>query len=90
MRINRLGFNRYELNLFTIWMHINTIILKIIRIVFLLVESHMGHKTVTINHIKIVANHSVYIITKSKRNVIVFRIEYEKQLLSRIDINDFN
>jgi hypothetical protein len=90
MRIKQLGFNRYELNLFTIWMHINRIILKIIRIVFLLVEIHMGHKTTTINHIKIVANHSVYIITKSKGNVIVFRIEYEKQLLSRIDTNDFN
>ena len=40
----------------------------------------MGHKTVTINHIKIVTNHSLYIITKSKRNTIVLKIEYEKQL----------
>jgi hypothetical protein len=83
MRINRLGFshNRYEL----IWMYFNKIILKIIRIVFLLVESHIGHKTIMINHINIVANHSINIITKSKQNVIVFEIEYEKQLLSRID-----
>jgi len=45
----------------------------------------MGHITVTINHIKIVTNHSLYIIMKSKQHMIVLKIEYGKQLPSRID-----
>jgi hypothetical protein len=53
MRINWLGIT------VMIWVHINKNMLNIIQIVSLLVESHMEHQTVTVNHIKTVANHIV-------------------------------
>ena len=60
---------------------VNRVTLEMIQIVFMLLEGHMGHKTVTINHIKIIANHIIYIITKPNRNMIVFKIEIRETTL---------
>ena len=67
--------NRYKLNPFTIWVNLYRIIFKNNPNCIRIGRKPYGHKTVTVNHITIVTNHSIYIITKSKRNVIVFRIE---------------